>query len=151
MKICKECGTSFIPSKYNKTSQIYCSKKCNDVVSSRVWIEKNRKLALERGVWTRIKRVYGLTKEQYYEIKEAQGSCCAICLRHESEFKKRLNIDHDHQTGELRGMLCGFCNRYFLGRHRDPEKFRRAATYLEKGLGLFVPEKYRMIKKRKCK
>ena len=56
-----------------------------------------------------LKKKYGITLEQYDEMFEAQGGICAICK--ESDITgKRLSIDHDHETGKVRGLLCGKCN-----------------------------------------
>lgn len=93
----------------------------------------------------RLPYVYGITVEQFAELSEQQEHKCAICLRHRDEFTTHFHIDHNHKTGEIRGLLCGYCNRRFLGRHSDPDKFERAAVYLRKGTGWFVPPK----KKRK--
>lgn len=43
---------------------------------------------------------------------------CAICNRPATTFRKRLAVDHDHKTKEIRGLLCLHCNRYVVGRHR---------------------------------
>lgn len=59
---------------------------------------------------------YGITPEQYNAMLLAQNSCCAICGRHQSQFKRRLAIDHDHVTQELRGLLCHGCN-WSLGKY----------------------------------
>jgi hypothetical protein len=77
-----------------------------------------------------LKRLYGITPEQYDEMLRDQNYCCAVCGRHESEFKTKLAVDHDHVTLDLRGCLCTFCNSRVIGRHRDPELFRRAYEYL---------------------
>ena len=53
---------------------------------------------------------YGVDEELYREMLVAQGECCAICGKHFSEQKRRPSIDHDHQTGKLRALLCGPCN-----------------------------------------
>lgn len=47
----------------------------------------------------------------------AQGNCCAICKKHESMFKRRLAVDHNHATSKVRGLLCFRCNKFLLGRH----------------------------------
>lgn len=54
-------------------------------------------------------------KERAEFFKKQQGRC-AICLRPESDFKNRLNLDHNHKTLKLRGLLCFFCNKYRVGR-----------------------------------
>lgn len=58
---------------------------------------------------------------------------CPICGRHESKFKKRWCLDHDHITGEARGWICDDCNGG-LGKFLDnPEACIRAADYLRNG------------------
>ena len=61
-----------------------------------------------------------------------QEGRCAICSRHESEFKKRLHVDHDHVTGSIRGLLCQQCN-VGLGNFADScERLTNAKDYLTK-------------------
>jgi hypothetical protein len=54
---------------------------------------------------------YNLTLEDYNKMFEEQHGCCAICGRHQSEFKRSLAIDHNHITYKVRGLLCNNCNR----------------------------------------
>lgn len=69
---------------------------------------------------------YGLTDEQYQALWEAQGGLCAVCRR---RFQK-LQIDHCHETGAVRGLLCGNCN-FAIGRLGDtPAALMRAVNYL---------------------
>lgn len=96
-------------------------------------------------------RTYGITLEQYNELLEKQDHKCPICDRHEDEFKTHLAVDHDHVTGEIRGLLCNHCNHRVLGRNRDPAKIKRMFDYLCNGTGWFVPKKTRRRKKRKAK
>ncbi len=51
------------------------------------------------------------------KMSDWQQQRCAICNRHESEFKKRLCVDHNHRTSKVRGLLCFYCNKYKVGRH----------------------------------
>lgn len=96
-----------------------------------------------------LRQKYGITEEQYNRLLEKQKGCCAICDRHSSEFKTRLSVDHNHFTGELRGLLCNYCNRRVVGRHRDGDLLRRLADYVEQGTGWFIPKKRRPKKRKK--
>jgi len=60
-----------------------------------------------------IEKTYGLTPEQYDELLKRQGGKCAICRARPKS--KRLAVDHDHGTGEVRGLLCSRCNHDLLG------------------------------------
>lgn len=78
---------------------------------------------------------YGITVEQYWEMYQAQGGVCAICLCPERMVLKRtgklrrLCVDHDHMTNEVRALLCGPCN-IAIGQLITSENCLRAAEYL---------------------
>ena len=79
----------------------------------------------------RLKHKYGITGEQYAEMLEAQGGVCAICGR-ECQSRNRLAVDHCHETGKVRGLLCAHCNRA-LGMLGDSVNVLTAAVrYLER-------------------
>jgi hypothetical protein len=83
------------------------------------------------------KSQYGMTIEQYQEMLNAQGGCCAICGTGEPGRRGNLHfcVDHDHITGKARGLLCNNCN-LGLGRFRDSPKFlEQAAGYLRHHIG----------------
>lgn len=87
----------------------------------------------------RMKNKYGITLEQYNEMLERQNGVCAICEQDETRTARgiirSLAVDHDHETGEVRGLLCASCNQ-ILGFARDnPEVLRSAATYLDLARG----------------
>jgi hypothetical protein len=76
-----------------------------------------------------IKNTYDLTTEQYEELLALQGGVCAICKEKRSY---NLNVDHDHKTMRIRGLLCRLCNGRLLTAARDrPHVLRAAADYLE--------------------
>jgi hypothetical protein len=87
-------------------------------------------------VWRRNIRKYGISVEQYEEMLVAQDGACAICGKKpkgEKTSSSRLNIDHDHQTKKVRGLLCNNCNNG-LGKLGDSaEVLERAAAYLRRG------------------
>ena len=61
---------------------------------------------------------YGISLETYNEMFENQQGCCAICGKHQAEFKRSLAVDHDHVTGKVHGLLCSGCNNT-LGHMKD--------------------------------
>lgn len=60
----------------------------------------------------RLRSVYGITLDQYEKMLKDQGGVCFLChqLPYNSRHKK-LHVDHDHETGRVRGLLCFVCNR----------------------------------------
>jgi cytochrome c1 len=79
-----------------------------------------------------LRRNYGLTVEQYEALYRAQGGVCAICKGVPTGKRARLAVDHDHETGAVRGLLCDHCNRGLGGFRDNPERLRLAAEYVEK-------------------
>lgn len=63
------------------------------------------------------------------EFFKQQNGCCAICKKPQSLFKKRLALDHNHRTGQLRGLLCFYCNKRRVGRN-TLEDARKLVAYL---------------------
>ena len=92
--------------------------------------EADRSSNLKAGKKYRVKTEYGLTLEQVEAIKHKQDNRCAIC-NDEFESTHKTQIDHCHDTGKVRGLLCITCN-WLLGKSRDnPDLLRSAAKYLE--------------------
>ena len=95
----------------------------------------NRKKVKERRANSHIahiQRTYGISGDEYLELKRSQGGLCAICGPWTGRNGRyvSLSVDHNHKTGEVRGLLCRVCNR-ILGMFRDnPVAFQRAAEYL---------------------
>ena len=78
-----------------------------------------------------LRYAYALTVEQYTAMVQAQDGRCAICQRPTLEIPKQiLNVDHDHMTNEIRGLLCFDCNTG-LGKFRDnPTLLKSALEYM---------------------
>ena len=86
-----------------------------------------------KGAWLRRTQleVYGAPAD-YDALVQRQKGVCAICLK-ACRRGRRLAIDHDHESGLFRGLLCGSCN-WALGLFRDdPEVLERAAAYVRRG------------------
>ena len=93
----------------------------------RVWRANNRL----RSKHNDLKRNYGITLVEYDEMLAAQQIKCAICKKDQSD-GGHLCIDHCHETGKIRGLLCHSCNRG-LGFFKDQTAILEAAiAYLER-------------------
>jgi hypothetical protein len=73
-----------------------------------------------------LRRNYGLTIEQVEDMKSKQKGLCAIC----HTIPKHWHVDHCHNTGKVRGMLCGSCNMGLGLFHDDTQRLKDAAEYL---------------------
>lgn len=74
------------------------------------YYQANRETIRERLKWTRLLRRYGLTKERYEAMLLAQDGRCACC-GYPPTGSHALGVDHCHETGRVRGLLCKVCNR----------------------------------------
>lgn len=115
-KPCRYCGEEFQPT---APSHLYCSDDC-----------------AENGVIQRhFKKSYGLTYKEVLALREKQQNLCAICGQEGFMMNKRvksaLNVDHNHKTGEVRGLLCHNCNRGLGLFQDDVERLKTAIAYLE--------------------
>lgn len=84
-------------------------------------------------------RKYGISLSDYEEMHAAQDGRCAICSKFEKVRHRiakgdvrNLCVDHDHDTGESRALLCGDCNRGLGMFCDDPDLLLKAAAYLQK-------------------
>ena len=84
---------------------------------------------------SKLKCDYGITLADYDQMLVNQNGRCAICCEFETQQRAgkvvQLCVDHDHETGQVRGLLCQACNMA-LGLFKDlPNRLRVAAEYLE--------------------
>lgn len=115
-KPCRVCGREFQP---EAPSNLYCSPRCAEDGYDHAYLM----------------RTYGITLKTYRRKLEEQGGRCAICHRHgfkmRDHHRKTLVVDHCHDTGEVRSLLCHNCNRA-LGLFQDcTSTLERAKAYLE--------------------
>ena len=69
----------------------------------------------------------GFSSQDYDALLLKQGGACAVCGR---QAKRHLHVDHDHATGNVRGLLCGDCNTALGHLHDSPEIIRRLLQYI---------------------
>lgn len=81
---------------------------------------------------SKLKQRYGISHEGYMILLEEQNGLCAICqLKDEGKYGSALCVDHNHDTGVVRGLLCHNCNTG-LGKFLDStEMLDKAKQYLK--------------------
>jgi len=101
------------------------------------WASKNK--VKIRG--NRLLRAYGLTNELYHDMVVEQNNLCAICGSKQHGGEERfLCVDHCHDTGAVRGLLCVKCNTG-LGQFLDNQDFlRNAIFYLDYHQSMSITE-----------
>lgn len=147
-RTCGKCGETKVLSEFpnSKNASSWCRACCRDNAAKWRTEHPDETLAADRAragrnqtpdarraqLLYRLLKKYGLTIEEYEALYEAQDGVCAICKCPPEEAGRweRLMVDHDHETQEVRGLLCQNCNSG-LGHFRDdPELLRRAVLYL---------------------
>lgn len=153
---CQQCDKEFQAGRGNaKTCSLECRWKFKEAryKLNGTREAQNRKFKTDNPNYSReynLNKYYGITIAQYDEIMAAQNGGCAVCGKTEEQEGKSLAVDHDHGSGEIYGALCYRCNHGLIGRTRDPELYRKAAEYLSKGIGLFVPDQFKKGKRRRA-
>jgi len=122
---CGYCGKEYVP-KHLKAIGRFCSRECGQADRRDSGRQRDRYL----------KRTYGISAVDYDRLLAEQGGGCALCgVKPEDlkagRYRTYLHVDHCHETGRIRGLLCPEDN-LLLGRFGDsPERFRRVLEYLE--------------------
>jgi Recombination endonuclease VII len=95
----------------------------------KVWRAKNRDRLNKQLREIHLRNKFGLTPDEYDRILETQGGVCALCESPPTPGIS-LHVDHDHGTGEIRGLLCVRCNNALGLFREDPDLLKRAARYI---------------------
>lgn len=111
-------------------------------------LEKQRRYRNSRPNFHRVhnlKQRYGITTDEYQSILAHQNFTCAICeveISHALEYtaKRSVVVDHNHETGEVRGILCSKCNLVLGHARESTDILYRAIVYLSER-GAYTPKK----------
>lgn len=148
-KLCPNCQKVLSVSKFNKASrrdgyQTYCRNCHNSMQREKYKKDPSQKIKRQIRAARRkdrdplvqrkaeLKRLYGITFDDYVNLYKKQNGVCAICLQ-ECKTRKSLSVDHDHDTMAVRGLLCNRCNRAIGMLGEDPDILERAKEYILKG------------------
>ena len=111
---------------YNAYQRAYRAANPNKFKAYR---ERSRPKERLKWIWFR----FGLSKEEYESLVTKQGGKCAICGGPPIRANKHLDVDHNHSTGKVRGLLCSNCN-IGLGMFLDSEELLDTAiNYIRQG------------------
>lgn len=131
IKVCKKCGfegrLEDFPKHSNGKYRGSCHK-CTNAMFAR-FAQKYRDLPGARNKF--LVKKFGITEDQYNQQVLKQGGGCAICKRTKCPTGRNLAVDHDHNSNEIRGLLCAYCNTVLGKMNDDPSLLREAAMYLE--------------------
>lgn len=97
--------------------------------AQRRWRKANPEKTAKSKRRANLKLWYGVTPEWFIETLLVQGGC-AICGTKEAKSRGGWNVDHNHKTGKVRGVLCGHCNRAIGSLLDSPAVCTAAAAYL---------------------
>jgi Recombination endonuclease VII len=134
---CVRCVSASTAARYKTDPERFRQRKRTPASREyyRDWRKKQdpMKLAGQRRKWS-LRTLYNLSLEEYDAMLLAQGGVCAVCKQPETarlrSKTKRLTVDHDHRTGEVRGLLCTSCNSLLGHAHDDAAVLAAAAGYL---------------------
>jgi hypothetical protein len=125
MKYCPQCKQTKALSEFHKHKQgkdgvrPIC-KECRKAEPYNPQTQLNRYL----------KSTYNITLQQYDEMLLEQDSVCAICGSDDPGHYGRFSVDHNHETNEVRGLLCNQCNVGLGALQDSPDILLKAAQYL---------------------
>jgi hypothetical protein len=132
MKICNICKSSKPFSEFSKSNTArgdgyqYTCKLCN-TIEKRKWREANQ----NKNRNTKYLKKFGITLEEVLNILKNQNNKCAICSL-SVKLGSKTHLDHDHLTGNIRGVLCQKCN-HGIGLFNDSTQILKSAIlYLNK-------------------
>lgn len=109
-------------------------RPCEKIYARNYYRQNSEEIRSRRGpsysphAWRKHK--YGLTPEGFTALYVSQDGRCAVCQT--SKTSRELDVDHCHETGKVRGLLCGPCNRGIGQLKDDPSLVMAAAIYIAK-------------------
>lgn len=144
-KICSKCGEKKSLSEFNRAAKGAAGRRRDCKQCTAAYDRERYEAAMRRDTmgFTRkyrekeLQKRYKIGVDDYDAMLELQGDRCGICGVAETGRTDRINfdVDHSHETGKVRGLLCNRCNRGLAYFGDNPEALRAAARYLEKANG----------------
>lgn len=136
---CKQCAAERSkamrkadPEKFRERGKKWRETNPNYVTQ---WKQRNKKRTKTQKRKDYLKSTYGISLEQYEDMRVAQQYRCYVCNKHEDEVSNAgptaLNVDHCHSTGVIRKLLCMSCNIALGKVNDDVEILQRCIDYIK--------------------
>jgi hypothetical protein len=132
-RVCNTCGVSKPVSEFHKPNKKDCKDCRNEARRGARQAENN----YDPKTWKQsqkrdyqLRSNYGITLEEYNRNWSEQEGCCYVCGVHETVYKKSLAVDHNHETGQVRSLLCGKCNTALGQVDESIERLQALIDYL---------------------
>jgi hypothetical protein len=141
-RYCSVCAENAKKRRHNKLRRGMCGAHGNiPVIPGKTFCYQ----CAENNRWNNINQNYGIDRDTYIQMYEAQNGCCAICgdtksipntsiygMSTAAQRRNILMVDHDHKSSRVRGLLCQLCNTALGGFKDNPEALDKAKEYLAK-------------------
>ena len=133
--ICTDCHRErcrdYYKKRYKGDSKFRAAEKTRTIKFNKEHPEKRRKIDRR----TKLRSKYGIVELDFDKFYNNQKGCCAICGIHQSRLTRSLDVDHNHETDKIRGLLCSKCNLALGGFQVDESGvslLKKAIQYLRK-------------------
>ncbi len=132
IKACPKCRRffgrdRFFPDKRMKDGLVTNCRSCRNKAATE-WQRRNPQAKRN----THLKAKFGISLDQFNSLLASQNYRCALCMTPEPRGRGTFHVDHCHDTGKVRGLLCHNCNTGIGKLGDNVESLRRAVDYLER-------------------
>lgn len=140
LKTCNKCGTpqslaNFHAKSNSPDGHSYTCKECFKAYRRQYYLDhipEHREYYYAKGKYYFLDKLYGVDPETYHRMLKEQDGVCAICKKPPAELQP-LHLDHDHQTGKPRGLLCAKCNSMLTHFGDRTEGLLKMLDYVQRG------------------
>ena len=129
IRICKWCKQEY-KLNINGGKHFYCSDKCRQDWHYNRWKSNGGKRCPQKTREYQLKTHYGISIEEFNKLFDDQNKACKICNK-QNTCGKNWHVDHCHQTGKIRGILCAKCNQALGMVYDDIKILQNMIQYLE--------------------
>lgn len=130
-KTCSKCGENKSKTEFHtkRASKDGCTPQCKVCRSENYHVRRDD--CLERQRNCDLTRKYGISSQEYNDLFQIQNGCCNICFKTLEEINERyFCVDHCHNSGVIRGLLCRKCNSGIGMFDDNPKILKSALEYI---------------------